>query len=228
MKEDTPEGSAEEQDALTESGHEDPATDPAVQDTPGAGGGTETVPEKRYKDLQAAFTRVSQENSSMKTMLAELKGNVGALMATRQPPAEPEPDDFAILRDEKIREEILNNPAEMLTVVEKVIQSMGTKIARVLDTRDKAILERIQSVDPRRSELTQVISELRKDDRLAQLPDDALIAIAEREQSKPGARPRPVSGLSSGRGAPTKKEEVSIKAHPLFKKIYATQESEVI
>jgi hypothetical protein len=238
MNTDTQDGSpaeAEEQDSSVQSGQEDALRgpdhvntnqEPPVEDTPDGGG--EQVPAKRYKDLQAAFTRTSQENSELRSKLDQLSGKVEAMMATVHPRQEEKPSDpLDFLVSKELEDEVLDNPATALKAIRKTADLVRSQVAQLLDLRDRALMESLKRQDPRIEENADEIRELRKDPRLANAPDEVLMAFVERSKP-PEERPVPRGGIAAGRRPAEQNKTPSIKDHPLYKRIYGTAPLEVI
>ena len=218
MKEDTPDGSLAAEDTPTESSRSDEGTPPGEEH---AIEGGKVDWEKRYRDLEAAFTKGQQELAPLRETVAELKGRVFANpVETRR-----DPDFLDRLRDPKTKEDILSDPGLAVDLVEEGLKYMAGIIRSRDDVYEGRLSEMTLSASPEKDQ----IEELRKDERFANLPISVLRAIIEKQsEGKPESPVRPRGSLNGGRRAVAGEPETDVRKSPLYGKIYGDRKLEVI
>lgn len=135
--------------------------------------------EKRFKDTQAAFTRIAQEKKALEKELAEVKGKVDAVIAMRgvNEERETEPAPFSYLDDDEAVGSLLDDPKNVRDAMKKVVSD----VAKILDLRDRAILGELERRDPTTRELGSKIAELRKDPDYEGFSDRQLAVLAKKQ-----------------------------------------------
>jgi hypothetical protein len=179
--------------------------------------------EAYIQELKGNQGSLLQKLETAATRVVELEGRVGEqrdILAAREPEKASEPDPWAL--DDARREEFQNAPDKIVEFTQRnlrrELQGLVTQIADVLDKRDGSIAGKIgqiegllKSRDPERQAYKTAVEELRKDEALADLPEEKLIAIAKKTGMKPdyefsGGPGRPVQTATRSKGGDQRPE----------------------
>jgi DNA repair exonuclease SbcCD ATPase subunit len=157
--------------------------------------------EAYISELKGNYGNLVQRFDNTASQLVELQGRVGEqrdILARRdQQPEKPVSNPWEL--DPSKREEFQNSPDKIVDFLrerdadkDRKIDTLVGQIAGLLKERDgymeqkfEALTGRVRAVDPEVAQWKGAIEELRKDQELADLPEEKLIAIAKRTNMKP-------------------------------------------
>lgn len=211
--EDTPDGSREDEDTPKESTGE--AETPLNEENPDAE--SDGNWEKRYKDIQSAFTKSQQNNREMELRLARLEGR-------NETVADKKPTIWDKLNSPDLREEMLSDPG----VAVDLLKEMASETANVLSARDAYWQDRLDRMQFDTSPDKGQIEQLREIEAFRDLPVSALREIAKLKGSEQAERRTPPGSLDGGRRPKPSGGKGDVRSDPMYQRIYGKREDEVI
>jgi hypothetical protein len=165
--------------------------------------------EQKEQDIQKLKGHWGSEKQQLVERLAKLEGRVEERDAYSNSQREPEKDPFDLTEEDV--ERINNNPAEVVKLFKAASQKQMSAFVDALKARDeyydsslretRSLAERVKKeLDPERLPWKDTISELRKNEKLAQLDDDTLIEVAKMQGKGPAMEYRGAAGGGVNRG----------------------------
>lgn len=154
--------------------------------------------EKQYKDVQSWSTKLSQENKDLQSRLDQVTGKLDGFMQTSNQQVAPAEEETPWLSDVDAID-LVDNPDKLKALLQEVRQSSNSgindfkkELVDLLDLRDTALKEQYSKFDPKVLEQSAMvkhyaseIADLKNEEGLQGLDDNALAIIAKRTSSKP-------------------------------------------
>jgi hypothetical protein len=143
--------------------------------------------EQKEQDIQKLKGHWGSKHQELMEKIARLEGRVDE-RESHNSQRQPEKDPFDLTEEDV--ERINNNPAEVVKLFKDASQKQMSAFVEALKARDeyydsslretRTIAERVKKeLDPERLPWKDTISELRKNEKLANLDDDTLIEVAK-------------------------------------------------
>lgn len=165
----------------------------------------------RVKAAQAKMHEATRKAAETERKLAELQGKLDAVLQMQsgnQQNKEEANNPFDFLDDQAFVESLYDDPKNAVKALKNIIGVFGDTLRTQEEVFNQRLQERVGSIDPEVRALKGRISELKKNPKLAVLPDEYLAEIAKlqpatKDQEDDGFR----GSLPSGSRRVASKEE---------------------
>lgn len=138
--------------------------------------------QKRLKDTQKAYHEAARERAELKKVVEKLQTQVETVisMGSQKQADEPPDNPFAFLDEETLQEKLLEDPKNVTQVIKQVISRM----AQVMEVRDRALLGEMERRDPSVAQMRDKINKLREDPDYSEFSDRQLVILAKKQLTK--------------------------------------------
>lgn len=174
-------------------------TDPPEGDSQEGG---EKSSEERVKNAQRKMHQLAREKAELERRLSELTGKVDTLTQVVKPKEgeQQEANPFEFLDDKEFLESLYDDPKNMAKALKQIVTTVGSALQQRDRYYEQTLAERVRLVDPEYIRLKPKIEELRKDQTLADLPEEKLAAIARKMVGVPKEEEDTYRGSLDGTG----------------------------
>lgn len=170
-------------------------------------GEASSTTDERVKSAQRKMHEATARAAKLERDLAEIKGKMDAVIQMQQPKQEETPSPLAFLDSPEFIESLYDDPKNAQKALKQIVNIFGETIRAQDEVFNKRLSERTNSLDPEFRAVKDKVAQLRKNPKLADLPDEYLVEMAkEISKSKPVEGDGYRGSLPSG-GRPTSKDK---------------------
>lgn len=154
------------------------------KDSPDGETGSTAVEQDRVKNAQRKMHEAAQKAAAAEKELAELRGKVDALMHLQRAPEEQARNPFDFLDTPEFVESLYDDPKNAIRAFKEVIGVFGETLRAQEEAFNQRLNERVKIIDPEYQAVKGKVAELRKNPKLANLPEEYLVEVAKEMAGK--------------------------------------------